>query len=187
MIKHNLKNQQKHQFRSTICEPRTWPARVSSHEPSWHSAVQPSTLQAGPLAAWGQFLNRTAFLPPRHPLNPHPPQKNSSPPSLVRCLLGPFSGPPVQKFPPLPPAQTHGILPTPAPRLTLRPAACGISAHGDRARSELLVLLHRRRAAAGREEGPPHRQLERRGACVPRGRVRVCVSEPASQFADFFC
>jgi hypothetical protein len=79
MIKHNLKNQQKHQFRSTICEPRTWPARVSSHEPSWHSAVQPSTLQAGPLAAWGQFLNRTAFLPPRHPLNPPTPEKFLSP------------------------------------------------------------------------------------------------------------
>jgi hypothetical protein len=54
------------------CQPRTWPARVSSHEPSWHPPATHSRL-----AAWDQFLNRTA--PFYHLLKIPPlPQKNPS-------------------------------------------------------------------------------------------------------------
>uniref|UniRef100_A0A453B0Y7 Uncharacterized protein n=1 Tax=Aegilops tauschii subsp. strangulata TaxID=200361 RepID=A0A453B0Y7_AEGTS len=62
----------------------------------------------------------------------------------------------------------------------LRPAGpvrgtCGIWAHGDRPRSDLLLRRRRRRRVVGGQEGPPHRQLERRGAyrlcfiCASRG------------------
>ena len=102
-------------------------------------------------------------------LSPSPTRPTHTTPSPSSSLS---SSPDLQFKNSLPRAQTpnpsrSGPSPSPAGR-ALRPAGslrgtCGIWAHGDRPRSDLL--LRRRRRVVGGQEGPPHRELERRGAC----------------------
>lgn len=115
----------------------------------------------------------------RHPVPSSPLLPASA--ALALALAASSSPDPEFKIPPLAPkpqtlASPRPGPPPPAGRARPSPAhaagpaggTCGVPSHGDRARSDLLNRGRRRtgRRAGGRrrQEGSPHRQLERRGA-----------------------